>query len=159
MKKVFFAAGCFLLLAAIVSGIWGTRAVNIEQSKQTIETTSTSLASGLSMQEMTMQSDLIIMGQCLETRSMWTDRRLVTVATVSVNETIKGTPASTISVVVPGGVDANIPVRRRSSLKKRFFSSSHPQMESPTATQWWDSRRGNSRLWRMSEDKKWSHAI
>jgi hypothetical protein len=54
------------------------------------------------------------MGNCLETRSQWIDgRRLVTLATVSVTEAIKGDPgAGQLTVVLPGGVDSTrrIPV-------------------------------------------------
>jgi hypothetical protein len=56
---------------------------------------------------MTEESDLIVTGSCLETRSTWIEdgRVLVTLATISVNEVIKGDQASTVTVVLPGGVD------------------------------------------------------
>jgi len=64
------------------------------------------------MQDMVAQSELIVTGRCLSTRSVWIDRSLVTIATISVGETIKGSEASTVDVVLPGGADSNrrIPV-------------------------------------------------
>jgi hypothetical protein len=59
------------------------------------------------MQEMTEGATLIVMGTCLETKSQWVGRSLVTLATVSVTETIKGGAAEKLTVVLPGGVDAN----------------------------------------------------
>ena len=65
------------------------------------------LAAALSVQDMVNQSDVIAIGNCVETKSVWVDRSLVTLATVSVTENIKGNESSTITVALPGGVDAN----------------------------------------------------
>lgn len=59
------------------------------------------------MQDMVNQSDLIAIGSCLETKSVWVDRSLVTLATINVAETLKGAELGTITVALPGGVDAN----------------------------------------------------
>jgi hypothetical protein len=56
---------------------------------------------------MVNQSDVIAIGNCVETKSVWVDRTLVTLATVSVTESLKGDGPSTITVELPGGVDAN----------------------------------------------------
>ena len=54
---------------------------------------------------MTQEADLIVVGRCLNTRSEWMGKVLVTVATLEVTETLKGSAKKTISVVLPGGVD------------------------------------------------------
>jgi hypothetical protein len=61
---------------------------------------------------MVNQADVIAIGNCVETKSVWVDRSLVTLATVSVTESLKGNGSSNITVALPGGVDANrkIPV-------------------------------------------------
>jgi hypothetical protein len=56
---------------------------------------------------MAAQSDFIAIGSCIETHSMWVDRTLVTLANISVQEVLKGEDSSTITVALPGGVDAN----------------------------------------------------
>ena len=53
------------------------------------------------------QSDVIAIGNCQETKSVWVDGTLVTLATVSVSETLKGAESGNLTVVLPGGVDAN----------------------------------------------------
>jgi hypothetical protein len=65
------------------------------------------LAVALSVEDMVNQSDVIAIGSCVETKSVWVDRSLVTLATVSVSESLKGNETSTITVALPGGVDAN----------------------------------------------------
>ena len=50
---------------------------------------------------------MIAIGNCPDTRSVWVDGTLVTLATVSVSETLKGTESEDLTVVLPGGVDAN----------------------------------------------------
>jgi hypothetical protein len=64
------------------------------------------VASRLTNRQMTEQADLVAIGQCVETRSQWLGRDLVTLATVSLNEVMKGQERSTVTVVLPGGIDA-----------------------------------------------------
>ena len=64
------------------------------------------LALRLTTRQMTEQADLVAIGQCVETRSQWLGRDLVTLATVSLSEVIKGQEQSTVTVVLPGGIDA-----------------------------------------------------
>jgi hypothetical protein len=64
------------------------------------------LASRLTTRQMAEQADLIAIGQCVESRSQWLGRDLVTVATVSLSEVMKGQERSTVTVVLPGGIDA-----------------------------------------------------
>src|SRR5262245_27770601 len=61
----------------------------------------------LTNQEMTQKAELITIGRCTETKSAWVGRNLVTLATISVSEVLKGGRQATITVVLPGGVDAN----------------------------------------------------
>jgi hypothetical protein len=62
--------------------------------------------------ELAVTADIIAIGRCTGVRSEWEGRSLVTVATVEVQETLKGSARKRISVVLPGGVDARrrIPV-------------------------------------------------
>jgi hypothetical protein len=64
------------------------------------------LASMLTTRQMADQADLVAIGQCVETRSQWLGRQLVTLATVSLSEVMKGEERSTVTVVLPGGIDA-----------------------------------------------------
>jgi hypothetical protein len=106
MKKITLVS-CVLLvvIALLVSSRWAT-AVDAP-SPDTLPIADTSLAVALSVQDMVNQSDVIAIGNCVETRSVWVDRTLVTLATVSISESLKGNESSTITVALPGGVDAN----------------------------------------------------
>jgi hypothetical protein len=94
-----------VIAALLVSSRWAT-AVDAP-SPDTLPIADTSLAVALSVQDMVNQSDVIAIGNCVETRSVWVDRTLVTLATVSISESLKGNESSTITVALPGGVDAN----------------------------------------------------
>lgn len=59
----------------------------------------------VTLAELVAHSDLILIGQCVEMRSAKLDRRIVTLVTIAVEETLKGPDADSISVTVPGGVD------------------------------------------------------
>jgi hypothetical protein len=59
----------------------------------------------LSNAQMTAASDLIVVGRVAASQSRWIDRTLVTVVTVSIDETLKGGATGSIDVIVPGGVD------------------------------------------------------
>ena len=111
MKKITLGSCLLIAIALLVSARWGTKAVNAPP-EDTLPTPDTSLALALSVQDMVNQSDVIAIGNCVETRSVWVDQTLVTLATVSVAENFKGTETSTLTVALPGGVDANrkIPV-------------------------------------------------
>jgi hypothetical protein len=97
-------------MALLVSAGWATKAVNAPP-QDVVSTPDTSLAVALSLEDMVKQSDVIAIGNCIDTKSVWVDQSLVTLATVSVTESLKG-DASTLTVALPGGVDANrkIPV-------------------------------------------------
>jgi hypothetical protein len=105
MKKAVLAVCCTLLIALVITSLRVGRAINPQQPDQMAPVT---MSNDLTMQEMTQRSELIVAGQCVETRSTWVDgRRLVTLATISVNDAIKGTSASTVTVELPGGIDSN----------------------------------------------------
>jgi len=106
MKKTILGSCLLIAIALLVSARWGTKAVNAPLD-DTLPTPDTSLAVALSVQDMVNESDVIAIGNCVETKSVWVDQTLVTLATVSVSESLKGTETSTITVALPGGVDAN----------------------------------------------------
>ena len=56
------------------------------------------------------EAALIATGQCTRLASAWLGRELVTVATVRVDERLKGLSRSEIQVIIPGGIDVNRPV-------------------------------------------------
>lgn len=64
----------------------------------------------MSTEQLTATATDIVIGTCKETRSVWVNRTLVTLATVAVDESLKGGPRSELTVVLPGGVDASRPV-------------------------------------------------
>lgn len=106
MKKIFLGSCLLIAIALLISARWGTKAVNAPPPNDLPAADST-LALALSLEDMVNQSDLIAIGNCVETRSVWVDRALVTLATVSVTESLKGNATSTITVELPGGIDAN----------------------------------------------------
>jgi hypothetical protein len=62
----------------------------------------------LSNEEMADTADIIVIGRVTDVRAVWENpRTLVTVATVTVSERLKGEVGDTIAVALPGGADAN----------------------------------------------------
>ena len=110
MKKITLASCLLIAIALLVSTRWAT-AVDAPP-QDTLPTPDTSLAMAMSVQDMVNQSDVIAIGNCVETKSVWVDRSLVTLATVSVSENLKRNESSTVTVALAGGVGANrkIPV-------------------------------------------------
>jgi hypothetical protein len=77
----------------------------------------------LSNRELADTADIIVIGRCTDVRPVWENSRtLVTVATVTVTERLKGESADSISVALPGGIDAN----RRVPIAMTFAGA--PQM-------------------------------
>lgn len=103
MKKIFYVISC-LLIVATASWFLKSQAVNPQTSDQISEN-----KEDLKIKEMTLQSDLIVSGECVNTESRWIEdgRVLVTLATIAVGEIVKGEADSTVTVVLPGGADAN----------------------------------------------------
>ena len=106
MKKILFGSCLLIAIALLISARWGTKAVNAPPPED-LPVTDTTLAVALSVQDMVNQSDVIAIGNVVDTRSVWVDRTLVTLATFSISESLKGSEASTITVELPGGIDAN----------------------------------------------------
>jgi hypothetical protein len=106
MKKIALAICLLIVIAVLVTARWGTKAVDAPP-QDTLATPDTTLAVALSLEDMVNQSDLIMIGSCVDIKSVWVDRALVTLATVSVGETLKGNESGNVTVVLPGGVDAN----------------------------------------------------
>ena len=50
---------------------------------------------------------VIATGRCVELRTAWEGRVLVTVATIAVTDVLKGDPGGTVTIALPGGADAN----------------------------------------------------
>jgi hypothetical protein len=61
----------------------------------------------LSTEAMTAEATAIVSGRCTSIRTVWSGRVLVTMATIQVNDRLKGDAAETITVALPGGIDAN----------------------------------------------------
>ena len=106
MKNKTLAISILILIALIASARWATTADDAPPA-DALQATDTTLALALSLEDMVNQSDVIAIGNCLDIRSVWIDRNLVTLATVSVSENLKGAPGESLTVVLPGGVDAN----------------------------------------------------
>jgi hypothetical protein len=106
MKKIILASCLLIVIALLVSARWGTKADDAPVDP-TLATPDTTLAVALSLPEMVNQSDVIAIGNVVETRSVWVDRTLVTMASVAVSETLKGAGSSNLTVVLPGGIDVN----------------------------------------------------
>ena len=106
MKKLVLLSCVLVVIALLVSTRWATNAVNAPPS-DVLPTPDTSLAVELSVEDMVNQSDVIAIGSCTETKSVWVDQTIVTLATVSVSESLKGSEISSITVALPGGIDVN----------------------------------------------------
>lgn len=87
MKKLVTGLACLLALAAVAPA-GATTAVR------------------LSNEGLTGAAELILVGRALESRAVWVDRQLVTLVTVAVDETLKGVAGPTVTVALPGGIDA-----------------------------------------------------
>jgi hypothetical protein len=92
MRKAARAALCLLVAALVPTGLWATTAVE------------------MSTDDMAHAASLIVSGRVTNVQSTWVDRDLVTLATISVSEVLKGQAGSEITVVIPGGVDMNRPI-------------------------------------------------
>jgi hypothetical protein len=56
------------------------------------------------------EAAVIVTGRCTHLQSQWLENDLVTLATITVSEVLKGQPGSEVTVVLPGGIDSNRPV-------------------------------------------------
>lgn len=106
MKKLLCVI-CFVLILAVVTAFGLRRANAVSLIRPTGGNTSFALTDQVSEKQMALQCELILSGRCVDTRSAWMGRTLVTLATISVGEVIKGQPQETVTVALPGGTDAN----------------------------------------------------
>jgi hypothetical protein len=60
----------------------------------------------LSNRALAQTADIIVIGRCTSVRSAWVGRTLVTQATIGVTESLKGDARNTLTVTLPGGIDA-----------------------------------------------------
>lgn len=115
---------CTLGIAAIGTGLWSsspdrspTSALGVVRSPGGPGqggATGFDVAAHLTNQDLATQSDLIVIGQAVATRTEWVHdgRSLYTLVTISVEETLKGEHGTTATVAIPGGIDSQrrIPV-------------------------------------------------
>jgi hypothetical protein len=57
--------------------------------------------------DLIQEATVIVTGHCTHLQSQWLDRTLVTLATISVTEVLKGQAGAEVTVVLPGGVDVH----------------------------------------------------
>jgi hypothetical protein len=104
MKKKLFALSGVFLIVLVLAGLWATKATDLFDVQQAVDPAATSLVSGMmSMEQMTQEASTILIGTCTGTKSRWVERRLVTDATITVSESLKGNPGETVIVEIPGG--------------------------------------------------------
>lgn len=107
MKSAVLAIS-LIVVVLVISGRWSSNAVSESPIDVVVQTpVDTSLATSLLITDMIDRSDLIAIGRCVDTKSVWANRTLLTLTTISVAETLKGAEPETITVALPGGIDAN----------------------------------------------------
>lgn len=108
IKKLFALSGVFLIVL-VIAGLWATKAINLNDAQQTVNPMATSMGADMPMRRMVKESSSILIGHCAETQSKWVGRSLVTEATISVDESLKGDAAAgtQVTVELPGGIDHN----------------------------------------------------
>jgi hypothetical protein len=63
----------------------------------------------LSNQDMVQEAEVIAIGTAIDVQTVWEERTLMTLVTLKVNESLKGATDSTVTIALPGGIDANRP--------------------------------------------------
>jgi hypothetical protein len=61
----------------------------------------------LANEDLAREAELIVVGRVAGSQARWVEGNLLTFATVTVAETLKGSAGETITVAVPGGIDSN----------------------------------------------------
>ena len=104
MRKLAYGIGGLVIVVVVAaSGLQRAKAVGVTAPR--IGNTPIALTDEVSERQMALQSELILTGKCVGTRSAWMGRNLFTLTTISVGEVIKGQPDETVTVAVPGGID------------------------------------------------------
>jgi hypothetical protein len=114
MRKLAYGIGG-LVIVVVVAASGLQRAKAVVATSPRIGNTPIALTDEVSERQMALQSELILTGKCVGTRSAWVGRNLFTLATISVGEVIKGHATETVTVAVPGGIDLSrkVPVSMR----------------------------------------------
>jgi hypothetical protein len=104
MKKKLYALSGVFLIALVFTGLWASKAGGFTE-QDPVDPLAARKLNGVSMEDMARGSELIVIGRCTGTQSQWIDngRRLVTLATVEVTDTMKGVVSGPLTVVMPGG--------------------------------------------------------
>src|SRR6185503_662821 len=89
MLRSVVKAAAVLLAVVLAVPAWATTAVERSEA------------------DMIKESAMIVTGRCIHLQSQWAGKVLVTLATIEVSEALKGKAGSTVTVALPGGVDAN----------------------------------------------------
>lgn len=63
------------------------------------------IAENLAQEDLVARSDAVVIGSCTRLESVWMERTLVTRATITLDETLKGPSRPALTVLLPGGVD------------------------------------------------------
>ena len=109
MKRLLYGAFC-LLTVVVLAASWLHKAKAVNVTAPGGGNIPFALAEEVSEKQMALQSELILTGRCAGARTVWMGRTLVTLATISVGETIKGQATGSLTVVLPGGIDTHRPV-------------------------------------------------
>src|SRR5262245_38031149 len=104
MKKLLYGTCCLLTLVVLAdSRLHTAKAVNgIPPGGGNIPY---ALTDEVSEKQMALQAELILTGRCASAKTAWMGRTLVTLATISVGEILKGQATGALTVVLPGGID------------------------------------------------------
>jgi hypothetical protein len=109
MKRLLYGVCCLLTLVVFAASLLH-KAKAVNSAPPGGGNMPFALTDEVSVKQMALQSELILTGRCASGKTAWVGRTLVTLATISVGETIKGQATGTLTVVLPGGIDANRPV-------------------------------------------------
>src|SRR5215813_10926282 len=109
MKRLLYGICCLLTLVVLAAS-WLHKAKAVNVTPPGGGNIPFALTDEVSEKQMALQSELILTGRCASARTVWMGRSLVTLATISVGEIIKGQATGALTVVLPGGIDANRPV-------------------------------------------------
>jgi len=106
MKKRLAVFACLALAAGI--SLWYLTTQEVAGTPPFV-TQELAVDDVLGLRDLVKESDLIVTGKCTALKSVWVEnnRILVTLATIEVADTLKGSSAESVTVVLPGGADIN----------------------------------------------------
>lgn len=109
MKRMLYGIW-FMLTLVVLGASWLHKAKAVNVTAPSGGNIPFALTDEVSEKQMALQSELILTGRCVGSKTVWMGRTLVTLATISVGETIKGQGTGALTVALPGGIDAKRPV-------------------------------------------------